>query len=371
MKVALVHDYLNQYGGAERVLEALLRIFPDADLYTLLYSKERTLGRFDHAIKGTSFLDYQFVSRHHRAFIPLMPLAAERMRLGDAYDVIISDSAGYAKGISYGPNTFHITYCHTPLRYAWETSTYFENKIFTTLFRPAFSYLARWDLRVAQKAHIIVAVSGFIREKIKRYYGRGSVVVYPPVDHKKFFYDPARASTPSYYLAAGRLLHYKRFDLVVEAARELGLPLRIVGIGPEEKRLKLLAKNAPNIEFLSFVSDNDLRDLYAGARAFIFPQVEDFGLVAAEALACGTPVVAFKGGGALEIVNDGATGIFFEKETVESLMEALKKVEHMKFDRSKIAASTEKFSFAHFKNGILNLFPPHLRTEAEKLRHLT
>jgi len=361
MKVAIIHDYLNQYGGAERVLESLLTIFPDAHIYTLLYNAKRTLGRFDDHIYHTSFLDFGVVRNYHRPFIPFMPLAAETMAVDNDYDLIISDTAGYAKGIRHGKGghrQFHLSYVYTPLRYAWELDNYFKNPVFKTFFRPAFNYLKNWDFQAAQKPDKLVAVSRFIAGKIKDYYNRESQVLYPPMDNKKFYHDPNyQLPITNYYLAVGRLLHYKRFDLIIRAFKELKLPLKIVGTGPEEKNLKSQISNLKNIELIPFVSDEDLRKLYQGAKALIFPQVEDFGLVAAEAQACGTPVIAIKAGGALEIVEDGVTGIFFGKQSVSDLVAAVKKLELMKFDRKRVSQVSQRFSLENFRRGILACIP--------------
>ncbi len=367
MKIALIHDYLNQYGGAERVLEAFLAIFPYADVYTLFYDKKRMQGKFENHIRRTSFLDSSLVSRYHRPFIPLMPLAVETLKLDDDYDLVISDSAGYAKGISVPSRAFHLSYCYTPLRYAWELDDYFTNPLFKTVFRPAFSYLKHWDFRASQKPHAIIAISDFIAGKIKDYYGREAPVLYPPVDAKTFFYEPAqRKEIGTYYLAVGRLLHYKRFDLIIEAFARIGAPLKIVGVGPEEKHLKSQIANlkACNIELLSFIPERNLRFMYQRARALIFPQVEDFGLVAAEAQACGTPVIAYRAGGALEIVREGETGFFFDEQKVEALQEAVRMFETSSLNRRRISASAERFSFERFKRGILREIPRALREQA-------
>ena len=189
-KIALVHDYLNQYGGAERVLEVFMEMFPDSPVYTILYDKEKTLNRFRERIKKTSFLDFPFARKHHRLFIPLMPSAISSLDLGGEYDLIISDTAGYAKGIKYDSReTRHISYIHTPLRYVWETDSYFKSKIFKTIFRPIFNYLKKWDHKTAQKPDILIANSRFIADKIKKYYNRDAKVIYPPVDTKNFYLD--------------------------------------------------------------------------------------------------------------------------------------------------------------------------------------
>ena len=363
MKVAIVHDYLNQLGGAERVLEALLSLFPDAHLYSLLYSKERTHGRFHKHIYKTSILDFPLAQRHHRIFIPLMPLAARSLAVRDEYDLIVSDSAGYAKGVPCPPGTFHLSYCYTPLRYAWEIDNYFPNPVFKTLFGPVFRCLRNWDYAAAQKPDAYLAVSKFIGDKIARYYGRDSAVVYPPVDYRRFHFNPSvtpQSVRPGYFLAAGRLMHYKRFDLVVDAFAELGLPLIIAGIGPEMDALRTRSAKATNITFLGAVEDSKLQELYAGARAFVFPQVEDFGLVAAEAQACGCPVVAYRQGGSLEIIQEGITGVFFDEQSPASLIQAIRRVESMSFDRRKIAELSRRFSMEKFQQGILSHIPSRI-----------
>jgi glycosyltransferase involved in cell wall biosynthesis len=360
MKVAVIHDYLNQYGGAERVLEALLDMFPSAHLYTLIYSRERTYGRFHKNLYKTSMLDFPLARRNHRPFIPFMPLATRSLAVQDGYDLIISDSAGYAKGVPHPPGIFHLSYCYTPLRYAWEIDHYFANPLFKTIFRPAFDYLRRWDFAAAQRPDVFLAVSGYIAGKMRRYYGREAAVVYPPVDYSRFYFDPGRQPSPSrptYYLAAGRLMHYKRFDLVLDAFRDLRLPLVVVGIGPEQEALRRQAAGVQNIRFQETASDSELCALYNGARAFIFPQVEDFGLVAAEAQACGAPVIAYRKGGALEIVQEGVTGLFFDSQSPSSLIETLRRAESMSFDRERIGLLSRRFSVESFKQGVLSHIP--------------
>ncbi len=363
MKTAILHDYLNQYGGAERVLEALLDLFPDARIHTLIYSRERTCGRFHRNVYRTSFLDFPFARRNHRAFIPFMPIAARTLALHEDYDLVISDSAGFAKGIPCPPGVFHLSYCYTPLRYAWELDHYFANPIFKTVFRPAFDYLRSWDFAAAKRPDAFLAVSGFIAGKIRNCYGRDAEVVYPPVDYNRFRFDPAlqrSAGRPQHFLAAGRLMHYKKFDLVIDAFLRLRRPRFIVGIGPEKETLEKRTAGAGNIRFLEAVEDRDLHALYSTARAFIFPQVEDFGLVAAEAQACGCPVIAYRAGGALEIVEDGLTGVFFDSQTPEAIVEAVRRADSLSFDRKTIARISRRFSVDRFRQGILSHIPQSL-----------
>ncbi len=367
MKVAIVHDYLNQYGGAERVLEAFLAMFPEAHLYTLLYDRERLRDRFRNHLRGTSFLNSKFVARHHRPFIPLMPLAVRTMTLYDDYDLVISTSAGFAKGIIIRhrhryrePRPFHLSYCHTPLRYAWETEHYFGHPIYQQIFGLVFRYLKRWDFEAGRRPDAIIANSKFIRGKIASYYGRESEVVYPPVDYQRFYYDVRRDRAGGYFLAVGRILHYKRFDLVVRAFATLGLPLKVLGSGPEASNLKSQISTIKNVEMIPFASDEELRDLYARAEAFIFPQVEDFGLVAAEAQACGTPAIAFRAGGALEIVREGETGIFFDEQSPEAIVDAVVRFRAMEFDRARIARVSRRFTMEEFRRGIMRALPSRL-----------
>ncbi|MDP1719071.1 MAG: glycosyltransferase, partial [bacterium] len=355
--------YLNQYGGGERVLECLMEMFPEAPVYTLLHDVEKTGGRFKSRVFKTSFLDFKFARRNHRWFIPFMPLAARSLNLGDKYDLIISDTAGFAKGIRYNRQTTkHICYIHTPLRYAWEQDNYLEKlltKFQLRITRPVLNYLKNWDYKYGKRPDVLLANSKFIGKKVKEYYGRPAKIIYPPVDTEVFYLDEKSLKIKSkkgYYLAIGRILHYKRFDLVVEAFKKLGLPLKIVGSGPELTNIQHRTSGAKNIEFLKFINDdNELRELYAGARAVIFPQVEDFGLVAAEAQACGTPVIAYNEGGATEIVENGKTGILFSQQSVESLVGAVELFQKKRFSRKYIAASARRFSKDNFRRGIVAL----------------
>jgi len=393
MKIALVHDYLNQVGGGERVLDELMLMFPQAQIYTLMYDSDKTMKHYDGRIAKTSFLDFQFARDHHRLFIPFMPMAIRGIQIPNDVDLIISDSAGFGKGIKYNKKTTkHLCYIHTPLRYAWETKNYFpagkqilslsrlKNLSLRILGAPAFWFVRWFDYWSAQQPNRLVANSEYIADKVKKYYGRLAEVVYPPVSDFWFSTPSAssrlKADRSSYYLAAGRLLHYKRFDLIIEAFAELKFPLKIAGTGPELSSLKLISSQlgAP-VEFLGFVKgDDELRELYQNAKAFIMANEEDFGLVTAEAQACGTPVIAYGRGGSLEIINklgiknkeagDGPrvitselerstpTGIFFNEQTPEALVAAVKKIEVLEFDREKISDIARQFNIENFKNGV-------------------
>lgn len=358
----MFHDYLNQFGGAERVLRVILEMFPNADLYTLLYDKEKTFGMFEKNIKKTSFLDIPFVRKNHRAFIPLMPFAAGFLNTKETYDLIISSSAGYAKGFGMycGKNSggYHICYCHSPLRYAWEID-YLKNLSFSPrtmskdILRPIARWLQKWDKKASMRVNVFIANSRFIAEKIRSYYGRDAEVIFPPVNQEKFRYE-SKDRGDDYYLMVGRLLYYKGFDLGIQAFNRMKKKLKIIGRGPEEKKLKQLA-NQSYVEFLTSVSDSDLMEYYNGARAFIFPQIEDFGLVAAEAQACGTPVIAYRVGGGGEIVEHGVSGILFKEQTPEAIISAVQDFEIKKFNRKEISRMAQRFSEEEFRKKLLDV----------------
>ena len=357
MKIAILHDYLNQYGGAERVLETILEMFPDAHLYTLLYNKDKLPSSFEKNFKKASVLNNRLVKNNHRLFIPLMPILAETIKAEDEYDMVISSSAGYGKGIGVKA-PFHICYCHTPLRYAWEFD-YLGNfkyspRFFAKIFSPIARYLKNCDKKASEKVNIFVANSNYIARKIESYYQRESHVVYPPVDLTKFYPEPdSFKNHGDYYLMVGRFLYYKLFDLGIDVFNKLNKPLKIVGSGPEKRKLEKIA--GPNIEFISGISDDELRRVYSNAKAFIFPQIEDFGLVAAEAQACGVPVIAYNAGGAKEIVENNKTGVFFEVQKADSLISAIRSFENMNLDRKYIARRAERFSKKKFKENFLKI----------------
>lgn len=359
MKVALVHDYLNQYGGAERVLEALTEIFPEASIYTLFYDEKLTHSRFLGKTIFTSFLQkVPAVKNHHHFFMPLMPFAAKTLNLSD-YDLVFSDSASYGKGIKIGQNTTHVCYCHTPLRYAWEAKEYLKEYPVSSVVKfflpPLLAYLRNWDRKAASRIDYFIANSGFIANRIRKYYKREAEVIYPPYDENRFYCvsDASGVSNNrgNYYLAIGRFMHYKKFDLAIKTFNEMAKRLLVVGGGPEEARLKKLA--GPTIEFRNFtVNSDELRNYYANAKACIFPQLEDFGLTAVEAMACGTPVIAYGAGGVQESVKEGLSGIFFKRQDEDCLKEAVEKFEKMEFNREEISLYARKFGKERFKKEI-------------------
>lgn len=352
MKIALVHDYLVQYGGAERVLEAFTEIFPNASIYTIVYDKESMHGVFSEKRIYTSYLQkFPFARKKHRFFPLLMPIAIEQFDFSD-YDVVLSDSSSYAKGIITGPQTLHICYVHTPMRYAWDdcqkyTQDFDMLKFIKKLVPFAMNYIRMWDRVSAERMDVVIANSNFVAKRIKKYYGKDSIVIHPPVKIDDFYVSE---NTKEYFLMVGRLIAYKRHDIAIKAFNVLGLPLKIIGRGPELKRLKDLA--GPNIEFLGRVSDKDLPKYYSECRAFIFPQEEDFGIVAIEAMASGKPLVAFRGGDITEHMEDEKMGVFFEKQTPEDIISAVKKISNMKFDSKYIHSKSKQFEKEIFKRKI-------------------
>lgn len=356
MKIAFVHDYLVQYGGAERVLENLCEIWPHAPIYTLIYDSNKVHHKFDNKEVRTSFLQkVPFTKKNHRIFPPFMMLGIEQFNF-DYYDVVISDSSSFAKNIITGPNTLHISYCHTPMRYAWDDCQYYTQEFgfprWLKRLVPFFmNYIRTWDYSATNGVDYFIANSKFVKGRIEKYYNRSSEVINPPVEIDSFScVEPEE--TGNYFLMVGRMMKYKKMDIVIEAFNELGLPLKIVGRGIEEENLKKMAKD--NIEFLGRVSDEDLYRIYSKARGFLFPQEEDFGIVAAEALASGRPVIAFRSGDIVEHIQEGENGILFDKQDKEGVKKAVKKFDKISFDPGKIRETSLKFHKKIFQEKIKN-----------------
>lgn len=351
MRVALVHDYLVQHGGAERVLAVFADMFPKAPLFTLVYDKEAMRGAFEERDIRTSFLQrIPWAKRNHRLFPVLMPLAIEQFDFRD-FDLVISDSSSYAKGIITGPQTLHVCYMHTPMRYAWDDChKYVEDFGFPRFVKrmvPFFMSPVRlWDQVSASRPDCIIANSRFVAGRILKYYRRSAAVIHPPVDAGAFGILPP-SERGDYFLMVGRLIAYKRHDIAIRAFNELQLPLKIIGRGPEYHRLKKLA--GPTIEFLGRVSDAELPRYYSACRAFIFPQEEDFGIVAFEAFASGRPLIAFRGGDIPEHLEDGKMGIFFDRQTVDDVVTAVRTFRDADYDPDFIRQKALAFDRSIFK----------------------
>ncbi len=365
MKIALVHDYLVQYGGAERVLEAFAELYPYAPIYTLIHDPEAMHGVFADKRIYTSFLQkYRFVRKHHRLFPPLMPPAIEQFDFSK-YDVVLSDSSSYAKGVITRPETLHISYMHTPMRYAWDDcQKYTEDFGFPRLVKklvPFFMNPIRlWDRVSVDRVDRIIANSNFVAARIKKYYRKEAIVIHPPVEINRFGISSAQQD---YYLMVGRLIAYKRHDIAIEAFNRLQLPLKIIGRGPELKRLKKLA--GPTVQFLGRVDEGKLPKYYAECRGFIFPQEEDFGIVAIEALASGRPLIAYRGGDIPEHMQEEKMGVFFEEQTSEAIAKAVDRFRGMNFDSEYIRSQVLRFDKEIFKAKIKDY------VETEVVTHLT
>ena len=356
MKVALIHDFLNQIGGAEKVLQAFHELWPKAPVYTMTYDAEQTKHEFDHLDIKTSFIQkLPGGVKRYKWFIPLMPAAIEHLDLSK-YDLILSDCSAFAKGIIPKTDALHISYCHTPTRFLWSDShSYAEELKQPALVKKilplVLNNLRVWDKSAAERVDKFIANSGYVAKRITKYYGRDSEIIYPPVETGGY---PENVPQEDFYLVVSRLRPYKKVDLVIEAFNALEMPLKIIGIGEEMEKLKAMAK--PNVEFLGAVSDKERNHYLSACRAFIHPQEEDFGIAAVEAMAAGRPVVAYKAGGALETVIANETGIFFEDQTPWNLVDVVRendsKLKH--FDSKKIKEHAAKFDTKLFKQRIKN-----------------
>ena len=354
MKVALIHDHLAQDGGAERVLKVLADMFPNAPIHTLLYEKKNADKYYRHRRIETSIIQkLPGGISHYQWYMPFMPMAVEFFDLS-GYDLVISDSSSFAKGVITPSRTLHICYCHTPTRYLWsDTHQYINELKYNKYFKKAISlvlnYIRMWDKLAADRVDQYIANSRFVASRIKKYYKRESTVIYPPVETEKFkIYD----SPGDYFLIGGRLAPYKRVDIVIEAFKKINKKLKIFGDGVDLMHLKNLAQGHENIEFLGRVDDEAKAELYSRSLAFIYPQEEDFGITAVEAMASGRPVIAYRRGGAIETVIDGVTGTFFDEQTADCLAQAVLNFDSLKFDPQRIRQQAEKFGVERFKREI-------------------
>lgn len=348
MKVALVYDRVNKIGGAERILEVLHKIFPNAPLYTAVYNPKTAPWAKKFKVIPSFLQKFPLAKSRHEAFPYFMPIAFESFNF-DEYDIVISVTSEAAKGIITKPKTLHLCYCLTPTRYLWSGyKDYFKSPIFRFFSSPLVSYLRYWDKVAAQRPDVYLATCENVKRRIKKYYHRESEVVYPPIDTEKLIPNHQQSTEHQpYFLLVSRLVSYKKIDVVIQAFNLLGLPLKIIGTGVEEERLKRMAKK--NIEFLGQLTDKELIGYYQKCRALVFPQEEDFGLVPLEAQACGKPVIAYRGGGALETVIPGKTGDFFSPQTAEALVLKLKSFKATEYRADDCRKQAEKFGKEIFK----------------------
>jgi len=357
-KIALVHDWLNQNGGAENVLEEFVSLFPGAPVYTSMYAPEKMPDTYREWPIQTSFMQrLPGVTRYHQPYLPFYPLAFARTDLRE-YDLVLSNKSGFCHGIQAGgkgQRPIHICYCLTPTRFLWLYEQYREreqiNGLADRLLQPLLALLRRWDRAVAQNVDHFVAISTEIQQRIKNIYGQESVVIHPPVDTTYFQPDPT-GHVGDYYLIVGRLIPYKRVDLAVEAFSHLPNEKLIV-IGDGRDLEELSAQSGPNVTFLGRQSREKVLELLQGCKAFIFPGLEDFGIAPVEAMSVGRPVIAFAGGGALDTVVPGITGELFAQQDVESLLTTLQNFDAMSYDPVACRQQAERFSTENFRHKLL------------------
>lgn len=354
MKLALVHDWLNQIGGAEDVLKALVDLFPHTPLYTSIYAPDLMPSEYRIWDIHTLWIDkLPAIHRHHQPYLPFYPLAWGGLDLSH-YDVVLSNKSGFCHGLQHGKNSLHICYCLAPTRYVWQFESYIARegigKAIELGLRPLIATMRRWDYAAAQRVNHFIAISSDIQQRIKTFYNRDSVIIYPPVETERF----AAARTNhigDYYLIVSRLIPYKRIDLAVQAATQLGLKLKIGGKGRDLERLKAMA--GETVEFLGYVPDDELPNLMAQCKAFLFPGLEDFGITPVQAQAAGRPVIAYGGGGALDTVIPGKTGEHFSEMTVESLMAVLSKFDSNAYSPDLLQSHARQFDTQVFNTQLM------------------
>lgn len=354
MKLAIVHDYLNQMGGAEKVLLVLHEMFPDAPIYTSMYAPELVDPAFRSMDVRTTFMQrLPLVHRKHQPYLPVYPFAFESIDLRE-YDVVLSMSSAWSKNVLTRPDTCHVNYCLTPMRFGWSIDEYAPGELSgwqRWLLGPVLSWLRTWDAVGANRVDYFVAISSVVSRRIGKYYRRDSAIIHPPVPTTTFRPEdltPSPARDSGYFLIVSRLIPYKRVDLAIQACNQVGASLKIIGAGRDRSRLESLA--GPTIEFLGWQSDAQVREHLQRCAAFVFPAEEDFGIAPVEAMAAGRPVVAFGAGGALDTVVEGVTGLFFRQPSVAALATTLDAARRIAWDPAAIVAHASQFDVNTFKS---------------------
>jgi glycosyltransferase involved in cell wall biosynthesis len=357
-KLALVHDYFIQMGGAERVAEEFHSMFPDSPMYTTVDLRRQFPPNLKNAKVHASWMQHLPINhKNYRKYFLIYPFAVESLNLS-SYDLILSSSTGFAKGVKKRPGAVHINYCHAPMRWVWRYEDYAAREEFDGLKRKILPFLLaglkRWDLRAAEQPDYFIANSNVIAERIKQCYGREAIVIPPPIDVERFSIDEP---DEDYYLLLSRLAPYKRLDLAIEACKKLDRPLVVIGDGTARRQLEKIA--GPKTRFLGRQSDELVAQYASRCRALIFPGEEDFGMTPLEINSAGRPVIAYRAGGATETVIRGETGVFFEKQTIDSLVEGIEEFENLSWNRQALRCHAEKFNrqvFAARINNFLNQF---------------
>lgn len=366
MKVAIIHDWLTIYGGAESIIRILHDMFPDAPIYTTVYDRDNMPDDFRMMDIRPSFLQKMpFAKKKYTSYLMLMPRAFEQFNL-EEYDLVISSNTSCSKGVITGANTLHICYCNTPMRYGWDFYHEYRSgkgALARFLISGMMKKIRMWDRLSADRVDTFIANSYNVSRRIKKHYKRESTVIYPPVRTSMF---KKSVQQEDYYLVVSRLVPYKRVDLVVEAFTKMGLPLVVIGGGSQYK--DIAAKAGPNVKMLGRVGDDVVLHHMERCRAFLFPGEEDFGITPIEAEACGKPVIAYGKGGALETIVEDKTGVFFYEQTLEAVIGAVRRFEGMTFDADEIRAQAEKFSEERFRRELHDfIYAEYERFQMEKL----
>ena len=353
MRVAIVHDWLTSYRGGEKVLESIMELYPNAPIYTLFFDA-RALPVSFHNKDIRYYKSLNYFKRIRRYLLPILPYIAESFALLE-YDLVISTSSCVAKGVVVAPHAQHICYIHSPMRYIWDQKEHYlkgvrKFTIFNILLNLLELKLRLWDTVSAQRVDAFIANSSYVQQRVTKYYRRSSDIIFPPVDLKDFI-PSHKINKKDYFLLAGAFVPYKRFDLAIQAANKLGKKLIVAGHGEEYANLQKIA--GPHISFVISPSKPELVKLLQEAKALIFPALEDFGIIAIEALAAGTPLIAYQNGGALDYLKEGQNGVFFAKQDTESLIKAIAKFESMLWSSTVITGSAQQYSKENFKESIL------------------
>ena len=348
MKIAIVHDYFTQMGGAELVAEEIYNMLPGADMFATVALRDKLPHSLQNVNIHTSWMQYlPKLDKFYRFYFPIYPFAVHSLDLS-SYDLVISSSSGYAKGVRSNPNAIHVCYCHTPMRWVWSFSSYSSREDFGAgiqlLLPPLLRALRHWDKGAARQPDHFVANSQVVAERIERAYGRYSEVIAPPIDIQRF---QIASEQGDYFLVLARLVSYKRIDLAVSAFTKLNKKLMVIGTGPAREKLESLA--GPTVHFLGRLSDREVEQYVSKCRALIFPGEEDFGMASVEVAAAGRPTIAFRAGGAIETIIENVTGLFFEEQTVESLMKTVVEFDQHSWFPQQIRKHAEGFSREIFR----------------------
>jgi glycosyltransferase involved in cell wall biosynthesis len=365
-RLAIVHDYLNQYGGGERFIAILHEIFPSAPVFTSVYDQRKLPDEFGDMDVRTSFLqNLPFALRAPKLLLPLYPIAFESLDVR-SYDVVLSSTSAFAKGVITDPETLHVCYCHTPMRFAWRYHDYMEREGYSAPVRYMLAFiinrLRSWDVSTSSRVDYFIANSTAVAQRIQRAYRRHAEVIHAPVECDRFHLSN---HIDDYFLLVSRLRPYKRSDIAIAAFNELGLPLKVIGDGDDRARLQRMA--APNIEFLGYRSDAEVAEMLARCQALVFPGEEDFGRTPVEAQASGRPVIAYAKGGALDTVVEGETGAFFQEPHPQSLVDAVRSFDAGEYDPVRIQEHARQFDVSVFARRIKEFLTAKAQEHRERM----